>query len=349
MRFRFSHESSPVGTRRQFSKRLHGFTLVELLVVIAIIGTLVGLLLPAVQAARESARRSQCQNNLKQIGLALLNYESSRDSLPPMGGTGLTPNGETIGDDFSWQIQILPYSEEASIYDRLNQNNWRRGYAGEAPENKEVFVDHTISTHICPSSDMEQIDTTGSGTGMPRPFYTGIHGSGRTELPSGAETEGFASEVSGDSLGLISDRGAFQRNNAVRLSQITDGASNTLMVGEQSDFLFHVGGGLGESEDDYYFDGRSDCTHTLMMGFANGDTRIFNTTVLLYPINHRDTADDGILGNCGRNRPLTSPHPGGVLAVLVDGSVQFLSNDTNQQTLFNLADRDDGFLLGETL
>lgn len=99
-----------------------GFTLVELLVVIAIIGILVGLLLPAVQAAREAARRMSCQNNLKQMGLALHNYEGVFGKLPPaMFGSPM--NGNTLDDDgFGWQVAILPFIEQQNMYDLMQPN-----------------------------------------------------------------------------------------------------------------------------------------------------------------------------------------------------------------------------------
>ena len=93
-----------------------GFTLVELLVVIAIIGILVALLLPAVQAAREAARRTQCTNNLKQLGLAVHNYENTNKELPP---GGLTPTGGSYGH--SWWVRILPYIEQGNVYDKFDQ------------------------------------------------------------------------------------------------------------------------------------------------------------------------------------------------------------------------------------
>src|SRR5664280_2834655 len=101
------------------------FTLVELLVVITIIGILISLLLPAVQAAREAARRLQCQNNLKQIGLALLSYESSNDMFPP---GGLAGSGSTNG--YSWWVRILPYVEQGNIFSQLN---WQTGWLPSNP------------------------------------------------------------------------------------------------------------------------------------------------------------------------------------------------------------------------
>src|SRR6187401_3085395 len=106
---RFSNRLRYRGARRQ----LRGFTLVELLVVIAIIGVLVALLLPAVQAAREAARRMSCQNNLKQLGLACHNYADIVGVLPPAG---------TSSNEFSWCVHILPFIEQKNLYDQFNFN-----------------------------------------------------------------------------------------------------------------------------------------------------------------------------------------------------------------------------------
>ena len=89
---------------------------------------------------------------------------------------------------------------------------------------------------------------------------------------------------------------------------------------------------------------RSDCSHSVLAGYNPQWERVFNTTVVRYPINHRDDVDDGILGNCARNRPITSAHPGGANVGLVDGSVRFLTASISLDALYNLADRDDGEL-----
>ena len=339
-------------SRRLQRKSTLGFTLVELLVVIAIIGVLVALLLPAIQAAREAARRAQCQNNLKQIGLAILNYESANEALPSAGGAESLPNGRKAFYDFSWLITVLPYAEQVQIYEQLNRTSGLRGWAGSVPANRDLLIGANLTMYACPSSPLESLvaDQLGGGwsaTGMPRSSYTGVHGSGRSEI-DGAATGDFATDP-GYRLGVLSLRGAFQRDKAVEIRQVTDGTSHTMVVGEQSDYLLNFGSdGQHETENGSSLDARSDCAHSIMMGVTSPQDpsrpRIFNSTVLLYPINHRDAVDDGIIGNCGYNRPIISAHPGGALTVLLDGSVAFQSEETAIEVLWNLADRDDGLV-----
>jgi prepilin-type N-terminal cleavage/methylation domain-containing protein len=117
-----------------------GFTLIELLVVIAIIAILIGLLLPAVQKVREAASRLRCQNNLKQIGLALHNYESSNGRFPP---AGVYPVAATAGDAWSVQAQILPYIEQANLYQLVNFS--------AAANTQDAVTRQRIPIYVCPS------------------------------------------------------------------------------------------------------------------------------------------------------------------------------------------------------
>src|SRR4051794_33036639 len=125
--------------------RRRGFTLIELLVVIAIIAVLIGLLLPAVQAGREAVRRAQCVNNLKQLGLAVANYEGANGALPP-SGTGL---GDGDGNDFSMQARLLPFMEQGVIYNSLNQNFWAASNSYFAAQTTAVRT--RINSFLCPS------------------------------------------------------------------------------------------------------------------------------------------------------------------------------------------------------
>ncbi len=310
-----------IDSRRTF----RGFTLVELLVVIAIIGILIALLLPAVQSAREAARRAQCTNNLKQIGLAILNYENTYRVLPSCGIAGKQ-------HDISWFMRILPYIESGTIYNQLDIDFPRGGWAGSSAHNRDVMMSNHFTWAQCPSSTMDQFDPSGSSAGLPLPFYTGIHGS--KNHPRAEETSFL------DASGWYSPGGAFEIHKSVSMAAIRDGASNTMMVGEQSDFL--------ENSNGTTYDGRSDCSHSMLMGGTvegTGPGRIFNTTVVVHPINFRDASGLGIQGNCAPNRPLTSAHPGGINALFVDGSIHFLAESMPIEVLYNLADRDDGHVI----
>ena len=304
-----------------------GFTLVELLVVIAIIGILIGMLLPAVQQVREAARRTQCLNNLRQLTLGCLNYESSHQTLPSCGGYDIKSFPE-LRMDFSWQIRVLPFAEQDNLFKLLEHDNINRGWTGASEQNRLALLDETIPTLICPSSDLGKHCVVGTCTGCPRPFYTGIHGSARPE---------FAVDVTAPGLGLMSEHGAFARLDEISLGDIHDGSSNTMLVGEQSGWLVDIN---GERTDL-----RSDCSHSVLAGYNPQWERVFNTTVVRYPINHRDDVDEGIVGNCARNRPITSAHPGGANVGLVDGSARFMRESASLDTLYNLADRDDGQVL----
>lgn len=182
------------------------FTLVELLVVIAIIGLLIGLLLPAVQKVRESAARTQCQNNLKQIGLACHNYHDAFKSLPPgylaSGVSGTSPG-------WGWGAFLLPYIEQNGLHSTFDFTQPVENYPG---------IQVTLKMYVCPS------DQYPSG-----PFVV----SGTSAL---AGPSSYAACVGGDESDVMAATGlgVFYRNSKVRLAEIRDGTSNTLMIGERA-------------------------------------------------------------------------------------------------------------------
>ncbi len=216
-----------------------GFTLVELLVVIAIIGILIALLLPAVQAAREAARRSQCINNMKQIGLALHNYESSTKTFPPAVMWG---NGVGIPQrpwHHTWISMILPYMEQQALYDSID---WRRPawdiFDQDADGNTNEAVPYAqkqVSVLLCPSdngflSGEELISKTGKGQDylVGLSAYAGTVGYHWWPTAGIAATDaGFPPECRGRELS-----GVFSDEHITRIAHITDGTSNTIMVTE---------------------------------------------------------------------------------------------------------------------
>ena len=321
-----------------------GFTLVELLVVIAIIGILIGMLLPAVQQVREAARRITCANNLRQNQLAAMNHESAHQEFPPGNVPAFRVNGgQTFGHSF-W-VFLLPFMEQNNLADQydITESGWTGG--GNASQNNNlILVDAVIPSLLCPSSAMIEFPeffdpgsglegTNNFGAGVPsgfRPNYVGIAGS--FDHPSDYSSNS-------TDFGIVTRGGClFASLDGATFGQITDGSSNTLMMGEQSEFL--------ERDNGELVDMRSDGNHGFNMGCNNVESnRIFNLTVLRQGVNERDfetAASLGAAGNTGANRPLVSAHPGGVNVSLADGSCQFLSDNTSQATLFNLADKDDG-------
>jgi prepilin-type N-terminal cleavage/methylation domain-containing protein len=197
-------------------RKRQAFTLVELLVVIAIIGVLIALLLPAVQAAREAARRTQCLNNLKQLGLAVHNFHDTHQRLPSsVRPTGLTPLPRIAGMTF-----LLPFFEQGNLYDRYVQtSNWHH------PENAEV-VNTRIPGLLCPSTpNPDRID------GLPEasPWQATV----------GAVTD-YSPTIYVDQrlkdLGLVDEagKGMLEYNGRPRLADVTDGLSNTIMYAESA-------------------------------------------------------------------------------------------------------------------
>ncbi len=314
------------GLRRTAAR---AFTLVELLVVIAIIGILIALLLPAVQAAREAARRSQCSNNLKQIGLALLNYESVRKSFPP-GGLW-SPSGSY---GFSWIVRILPYTEESAIYQRLDWSGasygGALGWLGQNAANAQTLGYVQFPWLYCPSSTLPiLVLNTGGWTVNPSgTMYAGI---------AGATNDATARDKAntGTAPGRISFGGVLISLASVRIADISDGTTHTLIVGEQSDWCNDGFGNLSDC--------RSDCTHGFCMGPGDdGWDRIFNITTVVSGINEKSANAFGVPGNCGPNRAIQSVHPGGAHLLAADGSVHFVAETLDIQTFYNLVNRKDG-------
>jgi prepilin-type processing-associated H-X9-DG protein/prepilin-type N-terminal cleavage/methylation domain-containing protein len=314
------------------------FTLVELLVVITIIGILIALLLPAVQAAREAARRMQCQNNLKQVGLALLNYEAASQTFPP-GGLALSGGCGT-----SWWVRIMPYVEGANIADRYDYG--KGGWLGSGTTNTVAIAmlqNQQFPYMYCPSSTLPRkvlsadIGQAGQTANLQGTTYAGISGAAdgqTTNIYSAKDVAAFQAN------GWISTGGVLIEHRAVSIAEITDGTSNTIVVGEQSDSLSPVVNASSDVPCDTG-DCRSDCGHGFPMGPAAGDNRTFNLTCVLHPINYKSTSGYGVGKNCGPNTPIQSAHPGGANVALADGSVQLLSASLHTGVLLNLATRND--------
>jgi prepilin-type N-terminal cleavage/methylation domain-containing protein/prepilin-type processing-associated H-X9-DG protein len=332
--------------------RRTGFTLIELLVVIAIIAILVALLLPAVQNAREAARRTQCRNNLKQLGLALHNYHDTFRKFPigARAQRGIGP---------SWLVGILPHIDQASLYQQFDMNAANNGFASLGPpfgsNNGPLADGHFISVYNCPSSPLPTMHANGPNRHQ-QASYVGI--AGATDDDGFPATRVVSCCITNQNNGQISGDGVLVPNSSIAMRDLRDGQSNVMIVAEASHYA------LDDSRARRRVDGSfpsswitgTDSTDTppgyQHWRFATIRTPSFNVTTVRYPPNstYGPEGSNGLPGireNHGPNNPLTSAHPGGVQILLADGSVRFINDNLDLRTLKQLAHRSDGEVLGE--
>lgn len=342
------------------SRMARGFTLIELLVVIAIISVLIALLLPAVQSAREAARRAQCVNNLKQIGLALHNYEQAMGVFPPGYVSSIDPkdvtpctsdletgSGVDLGTGWAWGSMILPFLEQQPLYSSINFN------LSVAYRDNDTCSLTALSVYLCPSDDGPSVvpvfkdppDPANPGTfdasqivdKLSRGNYVGMWGLGEICAQSGAtdaiNNNGQTPLIKGQHAGI------FYRNSATKVAAITDGLSNTIIVGERSHNLSYVtwvarsiNGWLGktslvEGGTDQFNPSPEECWTQVMgpVGLEGGLRTINN------PEAHVED--------------YWSRHPGGANMLFADGSVHFLKSSISPITWRALATR----ALGEVI
>ncbi|MCD4728468.1 MAG: DUF1559 domain-containing protein [Pirellulales bacterium] len=336
-------------------KNRRAFTLVELLVVITIIGILIALLLPAVQAAREAARRLQCSNNLKQIGLGLHNYHDT-ENMFPMGSAAICYS--------NWLVAILPYIEQNAKYDQLDFSvPWPTyvSYHPNSGNNDFVMNRYLPAVYWCPSSDLPKwvIDIQDPGN-PPYEFgmacYVGIAGAVESAT-SPIDPSGESRCTVAGSLGFACSNGVLGPNSHYGIRDIKDGTTNTFMIGEQSGWMIDAATGAE-------IDQRSSTVFGAWMGCSpfgepgdglnhpqhplggcpdwNQDCSWYrNITTLRYPINHKTTAP----GTEINNTVLNSNHPGGAQVLRCDGGVNFLYETMDFNVLKYLAIRSDGRVL----
>ncbi len=314
-----------------------GFTLIELLVVIAIIAILIALLLPAVQQAREAARRTQCRNNLMQLGLALHNYEMAHETLPPgvsnpTGPILSKPDGYHMG----WMTQILPYLEQQNAYKKIDFS--RSVYA---PENATVRA-HIVPVVLCPSSPLaSHVSMAMDGTQYAINTYAGVHND--VEAPID-----------------VNQNGVLFLNSAVKYEDVSDGSSNTIYVGEyrveQNQALgYNLGwmsgtrGTLRNAVVIYRKPAATNGTSPNPAGAPNTPTPVFQDGDITthgaweaIPVDPETKLPSSeYVGGFG------SYHSGGAQFLLGDGSVRFISQNISVPVFRNLTNRKDGELISE--
>ena len=343
-------------------QRSRGFTLIELLVVIAIIAVLVSLLLPAVQQAREAARRTQCKNNLKQLGLAMHNYHDTFNTFPP-GHVAAIPANITSSEVgcWAWGTMLLPALEQSNIYNVLSAGTMLPQQVAATPAGLKA-LQTPIPVFRCPSDTgpaLNNFDNTLSGHEMIAGNYSRFitDGTNKIEIATSnymavsnagdSTTPAIFPSQYGPALGI-----AFQ-NSKVGIRDITDGTSNTLCIGERAWKYGTLIAGAGT----IYAISASPLANIDQSGSWNIKSAYTNVASLTY---------DGLNATVNRphqSRAFNSAHTGGVQFLLCDGSVRFLSQNIDSRkgtvsvspypadivtnTLGRLACRNDGLVVGE--
>ncbi len=285
-------------------KYVHGFTLVELLVVITIIGILISLLLPAVQAAREAARRLQCSNNLKQIGLAMHNVESQNGKFPPGCKT-----------DYEWPYLIhflLPFMEQEAYYKALNGPAFNLTVPWKSSDWPTIVNGQTWPNLLCPSDGMGDPLHYGGSMQLPKSNYLGIF--------SGlSESEGL------NSTNML-HRAVFRPDEGTLISEIKDGTSNTMAVAE------YLRGADSLDVRGLFWTTRAGCQTlfvTLGPNSTSPDIAIDSTEFCPSSGEHNQPEANLPCTQGADNETYASPrsrHSGGINAVFCDGSVHFVQN-----------------------
>lgn len=327
----------------RLKNRHEGFTLVELLVVIAIIGILVGLLLPAVQAAREAARRMSCSNNLKQVGLALLNYETGHKAFPAQS-TAPGPGRQHVTMRGSWFTAALPYVEQTGLYNSFASTAHWHDPLNQAAANARVPI------LVCPSAPERDsfewtvlVDYPGGGpfSLTPRDFYDGAP----TDYANvgGVGTQLNAALPPARRINDPRNCGVLQRRSS-KLAEITDGLSNTILVVECA------------GRPNLYQNGRlvADGTTPKTWSGSRSVTRPFPTGGV-WASHNKGFLIDGAQGdgntairpgtcgiNCSNDNEVYSFHTGGSNVLLTDGSVRFLSASLAIEELAAMVSRNGG-------
>jgi prepilin-type N-terminal cleavage/methylation domain-containing protein/prepilin-type processing-associated H-X9-DG protein len=297
--------------------RVTGFTLVELLVVITIIGILIALLLPAVQAAREAARRTQCCNNMKQLGLALHMYHDARGVFPP----GEDDNGSN-GEGWAWSMWMLPFVEQAGIYDGIMKNLAGHNYGFNDLNGGNAILEKTIvAADQCPSA--APLKLTLCCSAWPQPH----NDVAETDYCNIATHEIFDTSANYKAM-RRKGSGCMFRGSHVRMADITDGTSQTFLLGERVPFP--------PTDPEFKTSTFSQATeYGMSWAGSNGVTTY-------YGINNGNGDCNTGPAECSDGSGVFSRHAGGANFTFADAHVAFLGQTINQAVLKALTTRGPG-------
>jgi prepilin-type N-terminal cleavage/methylation domain-containing protein len=323
--------------------RRTGFTLIELLVVIAIIAILIALLLPAVQQAREAARRTQCKNNLKQVGLALHNYHDTMDCFPY--GHQQEVTGASHRRD-CWYQRVLPYVEQTALYNAYETDKTEYIHNIAASATVGYIAKQPIAMFSCPSDPTNPgFGASGSTTAFQGNYVVSAGPGNVTSIANGVVT------ITDRDVGASLDAGGlFCKNKKLGISACTDGTSNTLLASEGL-----IRGNTGSAtwgELGGYWGGAPHGAY----GFSVGEPpnspvadRVYSCKATTLPGAPKNApCENGNAGGlAGRYAFARSYHTGGVTVTMADGAVRFVSDNIDRQTWIKLGMRADGQTLGE--